>query len=264
MSKKIMSKRFWRAVEIISIIAFIILAILLVQTLYARFSTNSSESKMQELFGAQAEEMMLEEFNSAYEANPEVVGMLKAGASIQLFVPQGEDNAYYLDHDFFGKSINSGAAFADCRCDTSTSSKYIMIHGHNMRSGAVFGTLDDFRDIGYLRKYPLVTYDLLTEARTYVPFAAFDISTIEGDRHYFPIDTFEFESDAELAEFQSAIKGISLFDIPVDVNADDTMLALVTCSYSYDNGRFILVCRAMRDGETEEEMAELVKSSTKR
>ena len=56
----------------------------------------------------------------------------------------------------------------------------------------------------------------------------------------------------------------SLFNIPVDVNEDDQLLSLVTCSYSMDNGRFIIMCRKLREGETPEQMEALLQQAKSR
>ena len=32
---------------------------------------------------------------------------------------------------------------------------------------------------------------------------------------------------------------------------------LITCSYQYENGRFLLICRKLRDGETPETVSAL-------
>ena len=38
----------------------------------------------------------------------------------------------------------------------------------------------------------------------------------------------------------------------VDVNAEDELLMLVTCSYQHEDGRFMLICRKLRPDETPE------------
>ena len=50
---------------------------------------------------------------------------------------------------------------------------------------------------------------------------------------------------------------MSLWESPVDVNVDDKLLMLITCSYDLEDGRLMVVCRRLRDGETPEEVAGL-------
>ena len=68
------------------------------------------------------------------------------------------------------------------------------------------------------------------------------------------MQTFNFDSDEEFMAFVNEAKERSVFDIPVDVQRGDQLLSLVTCSYSDDNGRLVVMLRALRDGETAEDM----------
>ena len=49
----------------------------------------------------------------------------------------------------------------------------------------------------------------------------------------------------------------SLWKSPVDVDADDEYLMLSTCSYEQEDGRFLFLCRKLRDGETPEALREM-------
>ena len=49
----------------------------------------------------------------------------------------------------------------------------------------------------------------------------------------------------------------SLWKSPLEADADDKYLMLLTCSYYQEDGRFLLLCRKLRDDETPEETAEL-------
>ena len=43
--------------------------------------------------------------------------------------------------------------------------------------------------------------------------------------------------------------------------ATEPLLLLVTCEYVHDNGRFVVALRELRDGETEEQMRELMRDA---
>lgn len=59
-------------------------------------------------------------------------------------IMQAEDNAYYLSHSYDGTDSRYGSAFLDCRCMLSDS--FLLIYGHNVRGGQVFGSLKLLRD----------------------------------------------------------------------------------------------------------------------
>lgn len=62
------------------------------------------------------------------------------------------------------------------------------------------------------------------------------------------------------AAFQAYLNSLqrrSLWDSPAGVNVDDSLLLLITCSYTQEDGRFILACRKLREGETAEDVTAL-------
>ena len=168
------------------------------------------------------------------------------------------DNEYYLTHNFFGEDTPEGTAFLDEGNSIYPLDEHILIHGHNMRDGSVFGDLDHFRDLEFLQENSIITFNTLYENGLYVPFAVFDMSATPGDQNYVDMRVFNFESDEDFLNFAFEAKDRSIFDIPVDVERGDHILSLVTCSYDDDNGRLIVMSRSLRDGETAEEMAALV------
>ena len=51
-------------------------------------------------------------------------------------------------------------------------------------------------------------------------------------------------------------------DSPVDVERGDQLLSLVTCSYTNDNGRLVVMLRALRDTETPDSIRSSIVSTT--
>ena len=90
-------------------------------------------------------------FSQLLAANPETVAYLDAGEGIEFAVVQ-RDNEYYLTHNFFGEDTPEGTAFLDEGNSIYPLDEHMLIHGHNMRDGSVFGDLDRFRELGYLRE----------------------------------------------------------------------------------------------------------------
>jgi len=206
---------------------------------------------------------MNDSFRELYEVNPDVIGWINAGSEIDYpVVWREDDNDYYLSHDFEGNNDIVGTIFLDKRNAPDFSDDLLLIYGHNMRSGSMFGDMDSYRDRDYLIAHPVVTLQNAyeDEPRKYVLFSAFDASMNTGDKSYFGITYFNFNNDAECASFIDGLKARSMYpEAPVDVRTDDQLVMLVTCSYSSDNGRFLLTGRALRDGETEEDVLEAYK-----
>ena len=211
-----------------------------------------------ELLSTQSTDLEIQpEFQELYELNSDVVGWIQMADCVDYPV-LWRDNSYYMDHDFYGESSASGSIFLDARNNSDMSDSVLLIYGHNMRSGEMFGDLDRYREADYLREYPIVTLQSAweSEPRTYVLISLFDASMDRDDSSYIRIVRTSFESAAEKEDFIAELRERSMYQIPVEANADDQLLLLVTCSYSHSNGRFILVARELRDDETESGIVE--------
>ena len=197
-----------------------------------------------------------ESFAELLRYNPDTVGYLTIGEIVDLPVVQREnDNEYYLTHAYSEEEAREGALFLDGA--NRLSDENLIIYGHNMRNGTMFGELSSFGKREFLLKNALVRFDTLYENALYVPFAMFEASMDENDGHYFDVRQIVFdETSFEL--FVLKLRGRSVFDVPVEVEYGDQLLTLVTCSYNDDDGRYIVALRKLREGETEEEIRALM------
>ena len=197
-----------------------------------------------------------ESFAELLRYNPDTVGFLTIGETVDLPVVQREnDNEYYLTHAYSGDEAREGALFLDGA--NRLSDENLIVYGHNMRNGTMFGELSSFGEWEFLLENAVVRFDTLYENALYVPFAMFEASMDENDGHYFDVRQIVFdETSFEL--FVLKLRGRSVFDVPVEVEYGDQLLTLVTCSYNDDDGRYIVALRKLREGETEEEMRALM------
>ena len=223
--------------------------------------------------GAQEEAPpVAEDLADAYAQNEDLVGWLKAGESIDLPVVQS-DNTYYLDHGFTGEEDKNGTLFLNMNNQLFPPDDVLLIHGHNMKDGSMFGTLSKFERYDYAAENPVITFQTIHDEEPvyYVPVSVFNASMLPDHSSYFDITQIVFPDDGEDAEkdpstfrqssafrtYLDELKAVSLWESPVDVNVDDKLLMLITCSYDLEDGRLMVVCRRLRDGETPEAVAGL-------
>lgn len=225
---------------------------------------------------ASAEEALTvqEDFLKLYEANKDVVGWLKAGERIDDPVVQ-RDNDYYLTHNFYGKSDSNGTLFLNINNALIPRDDVLLIHGHNMRSGAMFGTLLKYMNYEYMCQNPLISFRTIYDAEDvyYTPIAAFNASMIPGNAEYFDITQIVFEDDLpdvpeeagrrskDYQAYLEALEERTIWKPLVDTTVEDRLLMLVTCSYFQEDGRFVLVCRELRENEDPESLAVLYSSA---
>lgn len=223
--------------------------------------------------------VLTERFEELFQRNDEIIGWLEAGTQISEVVTfRKNDNNYYLYKDLDGNYSINGTVYADVQYEDWLTDPYILLYGHNMRSGAVFGNLDYYLDGEYLKENARIQVYLpySEEPLEYVPFAALDMCAIPNAYGYFPLRCFdEFrvpkdesakeKRDEKVTELLNTIRTRAKWSLSeIDVTPDDHVMGLVTCSYHYDNGRLILFCRALRPDETPEEMQELVRKSVEK
>ncbi len=194
------------------------------------------------------------------QVNEECVGILNVGGDIEEYVTQTTDNDFYLTHNAYGEEDVNGSVFIDSRCNFFPRDHHVIIHGHNMKGGAVFGRLNNYRDIDYFRTHPLITLKTLAGVEYYVPYAITDINVdMEADNYFLEI-VWNFDPE-NFAEFTGSLKGKSYYNIPVDVKFSDQLLTLSTCSYVYSDSRLVICARKLRDTETPDEMTALAAQS---
>lgn len=216
------------------------------------------------------ETFISDRFTELINENPDVIGWITAGSDISTPVVY-RDNEYYLDHDFYGNENAGGTVFIDAAGADRGVRQFEIYYGHNMRNGSMFGRLDEYMDLAYLKENWLVTYYSVynNEVRNYVPFAVIDASMDSDNEHYFNLrrfDVFYEPTDPEsVAAFIGELQERSMYYFEgVDVSADDKIICLVTCTYILPNARLMVFCRELRGNETADDMNRLVNEGAAR
>ena len=72
---------------------------------------------------------------------------------INYVVAQGEDNDYFLHRLLSGGDAKEGTLFVDFRNSPDFTDSNTIIYGHNMKSGAMFGTLANYAKEDYYKDH---------------------------------------------------------------------------------------------------------------
>lgn len=194
-------------------------------------------------------------FSELLNRNADTIGYLTAGDVVSLPVVWREnDNETYLDHSFSGEIAPEGALFLDGYNRLIPADDCLIIYGHNMQNGTMFGRLHLFESAAAVRNCPLISFDTIYENGLYAPFAAFRLSA-ETDFRKYVLDESEF------ADFVGQMRDRSSFSVPLDVSYGDQLLLLVTCDYDERDGRFVLALRRLRDTENASEVSALIRQA---
>ena len=207
------------------------------------------------------------DFEALYQINNHIVGWLDATPAISVPVVQF-DNEYYLDHGFFGDEDAAGTVFVNKANTLWPADKHLLLHGNNSYEGCTFEPLEGiYTSLENVKADPIVRFRFAdAEASTeYVPVAVIHASVKEDSEKYFNIGNIYFDSDEEFVAFAQAAQEKSMYTLPVDVQADDHLLSMMT--YVHDGEEYVLLivmCRQLRDGETAEAVTELMQSAAKK
>ncbi len=222
-------------------------------SLYAALpAVEASDAVITAPTGEEIEARILPWLREIYELNHDLIGYLSfdgiEGGQPVMQTPQ--DNEYYLYRDFYGNADRNGTLILEGACDAFSPCRNLIIYGHNMRSGLRFGELDRYLSRDYWEAHRIVHFDVLTEERTYVVVAVVQAVQLEGGGHGSFRYAADFEDEADLESWLDRIRRQRRYDTGVDFGTGDNYLTLSTCSYHTDNGRLLIICRELREGET--------------
>ena len=200
------------------------------------------------------------EYQEYYNRNNDIVGWIKIdGTEIDYPVVQADDNDYYLNHNFDKEKESRGTIFMDYTSDSNLGYMNTVIHGHNWLDDTVFSELPQYSDIDYYREHPVIEYNTRTEMHKWKIFAVF-ITTASADEdngyvfNYVYPDMGGINFDGYMAEINKR----TLYYTGVDVNENDKILTLSTCTREVDTRsyradcRIVILARMVRDGESEQ------------
>lgn len=158
-----------------------------------------------------------------------------------MYAPNNKD--FYLRHDFNKEYSVYGVPYLDEKTTLGANdqSENLVIYGHNMKTGTIFGCLTGYKEAGYYQQHPYVQFDTVYGDGTYEVFAAFSIDVAADTSFVYNqyVDMDEETYDTYVEEV------ISRSDVDTGIRPvyGEQLLTLSTCEYSSDNGRYVVVAR---------------------
>ena len=221
---------------------------------------DEEDEKTHEVTLPQAE--MLYSMSQLYELNDDTIGWLTIDdTNIDYPVMQSmEDEEYYLDRGFDKEYNSNGCLIMDTDsivgsgtkdndyADGTLPSTNLIIHGHHMKNGEMFGNLDKFKDVKYFKDHRTIEFSSLYENREYEICAVF-LSQVylktQTDVFKF-YNFFQADTEEEFNDFYDNIKKLSLYDTGVTAKYGDEFITLSVCAYHVENGRLVVVGKRIK------------------
>lgn len=194
---------------------------------------------------------VLDEYKNLLNKNKRLIGWVKIDdTNIDYPVMQTTDNEYYLDHNLNQEYDKNGSIFMDKDCDVLKPSTNLILYGHHMKSGQMFGGLSLYSDQSYYEKHPCIQFDTIYEKGLYEIMYVFRSRVYSEDEIVFKYYQFiDAQSEQEFDSYMNDMDGMSLYDTGVTAQYGDRLLTLSTCDYQEKNGRFVVVAKKVTTKE---------------
>ncbi len=191
---------------------------------------------------------ILKKYETLYNKNRKLIGWLKIeGCDIDYPVMQTSNNEYYLDHNYNQEYDKNGSLFLDKDCDAAFPNDNMIIYGHHMKSGKMFGNLNYYSKESFWEDNKEFTFDTIYETGTYAVMYVFRSKIYSEEEIVFKYYQFiDATSENEFNSNMEEMANMSLYDTGVTANYGDRLITLSTCDSSEEDGRFVVVAKKIK------------------
>lgn len=142
-------------------------------------------------------------------------------------VMMSRDNKDYLHSSFYKEKLYAGTLFIDALSSKRENQDNLIIYGHNMKDGSMFGTLKKWRSEKYFNEHKFIEIYTEKEKRVYLIFAVREVSSNMDLLHY-KLDGFtneEYIQDARnnnihFREFEDQYKNNQIMTLSTCMSND--------------------------------------------
>lgn len=205
--------------------------------------------------------VMLPEYEALYRKNSDIIGWLKIEDTLIDYpvMQTPEDENYYLYRGFDKTDNQNGSLIMDTDSVVGMGilenqysggiapSTNLIIHGHTMKSGQMFGNLMLYEKEEYGKEHNIIKFDSLYEHREYELISVFYSQVFyKSDQVFKFYKFFEADTQEEFDDWYTNIKEMSCYDTGVTATFGDEFITLSCCSYHVEDGRFVVVGKRIK------------------
>lgn len=176
------------------------------------------------------------DFDALWAQNEDVIGWIYSeGTVIDYPILQGEDNNQYLRHMIDGSYNSAGSIFLDAANQPLFTDPASIIYGHNMDNKSMFAELLNYNKQEHYDAHPMLW--LFTPQQAY-QLQVLAGTTVAHDNAVYSL----FGSTEAMQEYLQQAYQMSSFASGLDPANVENLVVLSTCSYAYQDARYILLC----------------------
>lgn len=190
------------------------------------------------------ESSVLPSYAELYQKNTDMAGwILIEGTTINYPVMHTPNNPdFYLKHNFDKEYSAYGVPYIAEDCSVDKASDNIIIYGHHIRGGKMFGALMKYTDKAFYEKHKTIHFDTVTEQAEYEIVSVFKTTAYDdaGFKFYYFVNA---DTKENFQDYIEECKSLALYETGVTAEYGDKLITLSTCEYSNNNGRFVVVAK---------------------
>lgn len=186
--------------------------------------------------------------NALSTSNEDCIGWLTIPGTVVSYPVMYSplDPERYLHLDFYGRDSYSGTPFLDARCDPYDGN--LIIYGHNMINGTMFGSLRRYRNEDYLNSHKIVYLEQPDGVHAFEIFSA--VTLEKDDAWYNFLHAANADEETEWIADLERKSGVHTGSMPTGT---ERLLTLSTCTGNRKSERMIVVAKEVKsadDGQT--------------
>ena len=173
--------------------------------------------------------------NNLYDKYEDYRGWIKVdNTNIDYPIVQGKDNSFYLDKDINKNYVSSGSIFMNY-LNNGFNDENTVLFGHHMRNKTMFAQLKKYKEKEFFYGNNDIEIEI-KDGKT-LKYKVFSAYITDAKDNYI---TTNFDDKTKYKEFLEKIKNKSIYKPDIDVNEDDKIITLSTCSYEFNDARMVV------------------------
>lgn len=180
------------------------------------------------------------------QENEDIIGWIQIeNTMIDYPLLQTTDNEYYLKHNYKKEESKYGSIYLKDICNIQDNSSNLIIYGHNMKDNQMFNNLLNYKDKNFYNNHKIITVATETAESKYEIVSVFKSRVFyQDEKNVFRFYNYtNFEDEKQYNEFMNNCKKIGLYDTGVSAKYGEQLITLITCEYSQENGRMVVVAK---------------------
>lgn len=197
---------------------------------------------------SQVNSEFIEKVKELQKENTDVKGWIRIEDTIINYpILQTTDNDYYLTHNYKKEKSKYGSIFINTNSDLKDVNSNVIIYGHNMKDGQMFTDLLKYQDKSFYEEHPTIKIVTEESEMQYEIICVFKSRIFYQDeenvfRYY---KYYNFENENKYNEYINNCKKVKLYDTEKTATYGDHLITLITCEYSQENGRLVVVAKLL-------------------